>query len=104
MIPPNVTPEIIAISTKRIISRFEKSGSISPSTSKTLKELKLHRGMIVKRLLRKGVLIETGESKYYLDNMNLAQYRIDRQKRILVFFIVVAISAIFYILYDILYR
>jgi hypothetical protein len=93
MIPTYHIPTFIAVMAailvaarfKKIVRTFIGSGTTSPGTSKTLYELSLRRGLIMKRLINSGVIIETSPERYYLHAENLAEYRKARRKRILIF-------------------
>ena len=76
---------LVAARFKKIVRTFIGSGTTSPKTSKTLYELNLRRGLIMKRLINRRVIIETSPERYYLHVENLAEYRKARRKRILIF-------------------
>jgi hypothetical protein len=82
---------IVAAKFRKIIRRFIDSGTTSPGTSKTWVELNLRRGLMFKRLINRGVIIETNPERYYLHLENLAEYNNRRRKLILIFLAVLIV-------------
>jgi hypothetical protein len=81
----------VAAKFRKIIRRFINSGATSPGTSITWVELNLRRGFILKRLINRGVIIETSPERYYLHLDNLAEYNNRRRKLILIFLAVLIV-------------
>jgi len=91
-------PMIIA-KTRRIILRFQNADATSPRNARTLEELNLRHGLIFRRLLRKGVIVEASPQRYYLNRENLFEYNEIRRSRIKVLLLVIAVIIIIAAIY-----
>lgn len=89
---------IIAMKIRQIINRFLEAGAVSPEKAVTKEEIQIHNYLIFKKLTRKGVLVEAGEGRYYLNQERLALY-LGNRRRILLMVLVLIILAllIFYL-------
>lgn len=79
---------------KKIIKHFNEAGAYNQNSAISPDRSGLRKGFIFKRLVRKGILMETTENRYYLDFENLQHYRATRAKRIsfiLILFITVGL-------------
>jgi len=76
---------IVAAKFKKLINKFIDSGTTTPKTAKTLEYLNLKPRLIFKRLLNRGVIIETGSERYYLNEEHLAEYNKTRRVRMMIF-------------------
>lgn len=64
----SATP-IAIIRRKAIIKRFINAGALTPSSAKTPEEVGSFKGLglIYSRLIKKGILIQIENNKYYVD-------------------------------------
>lgn len=69
-IVPVITILLISLKRKKIITRFINTNTTSFESAKTPKELDLKKLLLLKSLLRKGILVENND-KFYLDNEGL---------------------------------
>jgi hypothetical protein len=90
MVSPNATGAIVAAKFRKIVRSFQTREAYSSSTARTIEELGVRHSLIFRRLVRKGVIVESGSGKYYLDKDRLEQYTQIRRK--IVFFILLAIA------------
>ena len=86
---PVLIAVIIIVRTRKIIEIFINSDTTNPYNAKSLEVLNISSSFIFKRLLRRGVIIEIGFEKYYLNEGNLIKYNIRRRKIIIVVFLII---------------
>ncbi len=89
MVPPNASGAIMASQSRKIVRSFQTREAYSSATARTIEELGIRHSLIFRRLVRKGVIVESGSGKYYLDKDRLEQYTQIRRK--IGFFILLAI-------------
>jgi len=82
---------IVVHKINRIISYFEQAGAFTERSARTPEQLGVRTGLIFKRLVNAGVLIETSGKRYYLHRENLAAFRSNRRKRILFFLLIIIV-------------
>ena len=58
---------VLAMRRKRLLRRFRDAGAIDPFRAVTLESLGERRTWIFTRMERRGVLIDAGDARYYLD-------------------------------------
>ena len=75
---------IVAAKFKKLINKFIDSGTTTPKKANTLEYLNLKPRLIFKRLLNRGVIIETGSERYYLNEEHLAKYNKIRRVRMMI--------------------
>ncbi|HEX3029549.1 MAG TPA: hypothetical protein VHT34_09670 [Clostridia bacterium] len=58
---------------KVIVRRFINAGAISPSSAKSPEEVGSFKGSgrMYSRLISRGILVQTGNNKYYVDETKL---------------------------------
>ncbi len=66
--PVIIAPAIIAAQRNRIIRSFRKAAALSPQTAQTLETLTITRGLIVRRMIKSGVLREEAGGRFWLDS------------------------------------
>lgn len=92
-------PMIIA-KTRRIIRRFENADATSAQNARTLEELNLRHGLILRRLLRKEVVVEASSQRYYLNREHLLNYENSRKTRMKAVLVIIAVILIFAMIYN----
>ena len=90
---PALVAILILVRIRKIIEKFKSTNTKSPGASKTLDVLNIKRSFIFKRLLKRGVLIETNYNRFYLDEENLITYN-NRRRRIMIAVVLVMIILI----------
>ena len=79
---------------RAIVSRFRHAAATDATHARTLGELGIRRGAVLRRLGRHGVLVDTGGGKYYLDEATYARRRALRRKIAAAVLVAVALFAI----------
>jgi len=92
-------PMIIA-KARKIIRRFEDADATSPRKARTLEELNLRNGLIIRRLLRKEVIVEASPQRYYLNREHLLNYENSRKIRRNAVLVIIAVIVIFAMIYN----
>jgi predicted transcriptional regulator len=90
MVPHNASGAFVAAQFRKIVRLFQTHEAYSSSTARTTEELGVRHNLIFRRLVRKGVIIESGSGKYYLYKDRLEQYTQMRRK--IALFILLAIA------------
>lgn len=89
---------IVAVQ-KKYISRFTEANAIDASNAKSLTELDLRDRFIFRMMVKRGVFINAGNDKFYLDKQGLENFE---ARRIKIVFSVVFILAIIILLINFL--
>ncbi|MBP9897049.1 MAG: hypothetical protein KBF28_01625 [Gemmatimonadales bacterium] len=88
-----VGPALIARKRRQLIAAFRSHGATSPTTARTLEELGLGHGMLVRIQEHRHVLVDVGQGRFYLDEAREAA--VSRTRRLILgaVMLVVAIGA-----------
>jgi len=78
---------IVAAKFKKLVNIFIDLGATTPKTSKTLEVLNIKPRLMFKRLVNRGVIIESGPERYYLNAENLVEYKKARRVRMMRFMV-----------------
>lgn len=97
MVPPNASGAIVAAQFRKIVRNFQTHKAYSSDTARTTDELGVRRNLIFRRLVGKGVIIESGPDKYYIDRDRLEQHVQLRRK--IALFVLLAIALALLIAY-----
>jgi hypothetical protein len=62
-----IAAAVISKKRRQIIRAFRDAGATSPESSKTLEEAGLRAGMLVEIQKLRGVLVESSENRFFLD-------------------------------------
>ena len=65
-----------------MVGRFRTAGAINAAQARTLEELGLQRGLILRRLRERAVIRDAGGERYYLDELSWAAVRRSRRRAI----------------------
>jgi hypothetical protein len=76
---------------RRMVSRFRAAGASSPAQARTLDELGISRGIILRRLRERAVIRDAGGQRYYLDEPSWAAVRRSRRRAIHVAWVIALI-------------
>jgi hypothetical protein len=93
MIPPNATGAIVAAQFRKIVRSFQTREVYSSAKALSIEELGVHHNFIFRRLVRKGVIIESGPGKYYLNRDRLEQY-VQWRRKIVLFILLAMVLAV----------
>ncbi|MBP6570443.1 MAG: hypothetical protein KA226_03420 [Gemmatimonadales bacterium] len=88
-----IGPAIVARKRRQLIATFRTHGATSPASARTLKELGLGHGMLVRIQEHRQVLVEVGEGRFYLDEAREAAVSRTRRLMLGAVVLVVAIGA-----------
>ena len=73
---------VVAWRTRILIRTFVGQGALSPQSAMPLARLRVRRGAIFRRLLRRGVIVNAGPAdSYYLDETRYREWRSARRSR-----------------------
>jgi hypothetical protein len=76
---------------KKLIRKFQESGTTSPKTAKTLQELRINPRFMFNRLVRRGIINEAGSGRYYLNESGLDNYNQSRKIRVIIVLAIIII-------------
>jgi hypothetical protein len=76
---------IVAVKFKKLVNKFIDAGATTPKAAKTLEVLNIRPRLMFKRLLNRGVIIESGPERYYLNAENLVEHNKSRRVRMIIF-------------------
>jgi hypothetical protein len=65
-----------------MVSRFRTAGATSPQHARTLEDLGISRGLILRRLRERAVVRQAGPDRYYLDEPSWEVVRRSRRRAI----------------------
>jgi hypothetical protein len=65
-----------------MVATFEAHGAVSRESAKTLEQLGLHRGIILRRLRERAVVREAAHEHYYVDRESWAAVRRGRRRAV----------------------
>lgn len=87
-----IVPIIIAKKRKLIINAFRESGATSTESSQTLTSLGISNSLIVKIMKLKGVLVETGDGRLFLDEVR--EEIVNRHRKFIVAGILIILACV----------
>lgn len=85
---------VLAWRIRQAVSRFREAGATAPEHARSLSELGICNGKSIKLLRRRGVLVDAGSERYYLDEAAYERWRKRRRIILAVMLVIVAISGI----------
>ncbi|MEI2719993.1 MAG: hypothetical protein V9E87_07600 [Gemmatimonadales bacterium] len=86
-----IGPAIIARKRRHLIAAFRGQGATSPASARTLDELGLGHGMLVRIQEHRHVLVDAGEGRFYLDEAREAA--VSRIRRLMLGAVVLVVAA-----------
>ena len=100
MVPISPMPAVIAVQIRKIISRFEQHGAVSPGQARSLEELGLSDRLIFRRLVRNGVIVEVLPGRYYMNLEKLDEFNAMRRKKIAIVLGLIIIGTLIFLLFQ----
>ena len=82
---------VVLAKERRMVSRFRAAGAVTPVRARTLEELGIPRGVILRRLRERAVIRDAGGERYYLDEPSWAAVRRSRRRAIHVAWVIALI-------------
>lgn len=76
----------------RYIRRLRKADAYSPDRAVSLADLRMRPGFVLRGLIKRGVVVEAGEGRYYLDRDRTEEF-LERRRQIILWLAVIAVIA-----------
>ena len=73
---------VILARKRRMVNRLKAAGAVSPQQARTLEELGITSGVILRRLRERAVVRKAGPDRYYLDEPSWDAVRRSRRRAI----------------------
>lgn len=100
MVPAGVSGAIVAAAVsrkrRRLIATFRAQGATSAATAKSLSELGLSSSVLLQIQKLRGVIVDDGHGRMFLDEARAAV--VDRTRRLLIPAIILVVTAIVFLL------
>ena len=81
---------VVVMRQNRLMQRFRDAKATAPRSATTLADIGCRNSWVFRRMVARGVFIETGEGRYYMDE-DAARWFVKRRWRVMLIFIAVAI-------------
>jgi hypothetical protein len=81
---------VVVIHQNRLISRFRDAKATDPKAATTLADIGCQNSWIFRRMVARGVFIDTGNARYYMDE-DAAKWFVKRRRQVMFIFVAVAI-------------
>ena len=81
---------VVVIHQNRLISRFRDAKATDPKAATTLADIGCRNSWIFRRMVARGVFIDTGNARYYMDE-DAAKWFVKRRRQVMFIFVAVAI-------------
>lgn len=82
---------IVLMKERKMVSRFRAAGAVGAAQARSLEELGVARGVILRRLRERAVIRDAGGERYYLDEPSWAAVRRSRRRAIHVAWVIALI-------------
>jgi len=82
---------VILMKERRMVARFREAGAVTAAQARTLEDLGLARGIVLRRLRERAVVRDAGGERYYLDEPSWAAVRRSRRRSIHVAWVIALI-------------
>ena len=83
----------------RLMRRFQDAEVTSPKSAKSLADMGCRNSWIFRRMVVRGVFVETGDGRFYMDE-NAAQVFVKmRRRRMLTFFVVAIVICVVWLVF-----
>ena len=79
---------VILAKERRMVNRLRMAGAVNPQQARTLEELGISRGVILRRLRERAVIRQAGPDRYYLDEPSWEAVRRGRRRAIHVLWVI----------------
>ena len=67
---------------RRMVNRLRSAGAVTPDRARTLEELGIGRGVILRRLRERAVVRQAGPDRFYLDEPSWEAVRRSRRRAV----------------------
>jgi uncharacterized membrane-anchored protein len=81
---------VVVMRQNRLMQRFRDVKATNPKSAITLDAIGCRNSWIFRRMAARGVFIETGKARYYMDE-DAAKWFVRRRRRVMFIFVAVAI-------------
>jgi hypothetical protein len=75
---------VVIIRQNKYIRRFRNAGATTPETARTLDELGVSNTWTFRRMVGRGVFVEVGDGRFYMDSAEMHRFLVGRLIRIAV--------------------
>lgn len=82
---------------KRMLEHFRQAGACSVDLARPLSELEIQPSPVFYKLLRAGVIVHAGTNRYFLDEKQRMQLRLNRVKWAMIALFVVIILLLWWV-------
>ena len=73
---------VILARERRMVNRLRTAGAVTPEQARTLEELGIEKGVILRRLRERAVIRQAGPDRFYLDEPSWEAVRRSRRRAI----------------------
>jgi len=73
---------VVLMKERKMVARLRMAGAVNPAQARTLEELGIQRGIILRRLRERAVIRDAGGERYYLDEPSWAAVQRSRRRAI----------------------
>lgn len=87
-------PAVIAMKEKHIVAAFRRAHATTPDQARSLNDLRVHNGLVMRRLKTRAVLREASPDAYYLDEATWEALRRTRIRLVRIVLVVVLALAV----------
>ena len=74
-----------------MVNRLRTAGAVTPEQARTLEDLDIQRGVILRRLRERAVIRQVGPDRFYLDEPSWAAVRRSRRRAIHILGVIVLV-------------
>lgn len=91
---PSFLPAVIAARQRATVRKFQAAGADDVARARTLAELGVRQDHLFGRLEKAGVVVKTGDGRFYLSTEGLARWKHNARVRVVVALLVIAVGAL----------
>jgi len=70
-----MTAPVVHHMQNRVMARFHRADAVRPDSARTLEELGQRESLVFKYLCRRGVIVQAGPGRFYLDPVREQEFR-----------------------------
>jgi hypothetical protein len=91
---PSFLPAVIAARQRATVRKFQAAGADDAARARGLAELGVRADHLFGRLEKAGVVVRTGDGRYYLSSEGLARWQRNARVGVIVALLVIAVGAL----------
>lgn len=89
-----MTGAVVVGRQNRLMRAFEDAGALTPDAATTLEALGQRGGFVFRRMVARGVFVETGDGRWWMDGSAAAEFVHRRHRIVLVLLAIMAVVAL----------